>query len=67
MTEGIKYGFSTISPSSIKHKFMEMQQMTIPEIFIAFFKNIFNAFYYSGLGVSIVLRYVYIFLCKVYN
>lgn len=45
-----------LSPSHIKAKINELQQMTIPEIFIAFFKMIFYAFYYSGFGVSIVIR-----------
>lgn len=31
--------------------------MTIPEICIAFFKMIFNTFYYSGYGVAIVLQF----------
>ena len=45
-----------LSPSHIKAKINELQQMTIPEILIAFFKMIFYAFYYSGFGVSIILR-----------
>lgn len=45
-----------LSPSHIKAKINELQQMTIPEIFIAFFKMIFYSFYYSGFGVSIVIR-----------
>ncbi|KAK4873043.1 hypothetical protein RN001_015072 [Aquatica leii] len=55
--EGIKYGFSSLSPSSLKHKFNEMQQMTVLELVMGFFKTILYAFYYSGYGVSIVLRY----------
>ncbi|XP_033608233.1 ryanodine receptor isoform X6 [Cryptotermes secundus] len=47
-----------LSPSHIKAKINELQQMTIPEIFIAFFKMIFYSFYYSGFGVSIVIRYI---------
>jgi ryanodine receptor 2 len=45
-----------LSPSNIKAKIIELQQMTIPEILIAFFKMIFYAFYYSGFGVSIIMR-----------
>jgi ryanodine receptor 2 len=45
-----------LSPSNIKAKINELQQMTVPEIFIAFFKMIFYAFYYSGFGVSIIIR-----------
>lgn len=32
--DGIYYGLSALSPSNIKHKISEMQQMTIPELFI---------------------------------
>lgn len=32
--------------------------MTIPELFIGFFKMIFYAFYYSGYGVSVILGYL---------
>lgn len=32
-----------------------MQQKSIPELFVGFFKMIFYAFYYSGYGVSVVL------------
>lgn len=56
LKDGISYGLSCLSPSNLKHKFNEMQQMTIPELFIGFFKLIFYAFYYSGYGVSAVLR-----------
>lgn len=53
--DGIMYGLSSLSPSHLKHKFSEMQQKSIPELFVGFFKMIFYAFYYSGYGVSIVL------------
>ncbi|CAH0546152.1 unnamed protein product [Brassicogethes aeneus] len=55
--EGISYGLSSLSPTNIKHKIAEMQQMTIPELFVGFFKLIFYAFYYSGFGVAMVLKY----------
>lgn len=58
LKEGLKYGLSSLSPSNIKHKFNEMQHMTVPELFLGFFKTIFFAFYYSGYGVSIILRYL---------
>jgi ryanodine receptor 2 len=45
-----------LSPSHIKAKINELQQMTVPELFVAFFKMIFYAFYYSGFGVSIIIR-----------
>nr|CAD7424343.1 unnamed protein product [Timema monikensis] len=54
----IYFCFVMLSPSNIKNKINEIQQMTIPEIFIGFFKMIFYAFYYSGFGVSVVIRYV---------
>lgn len=37
-----------------------MQNMSIPELIIGFFKTIFYAFYYSGLGVSAVIKYLFI-------
>lgn len=56
--EGISYGLSSLSPSNIKHKISEMQQMTFTELFIGFFKLIFFAFYYSGFGVAVVIKYI---------
>lgn len=53
--DGISYGLSMLSPTNIKHKISEMQQMTIPELIMGFFKMIFYSFYYSGYGVSLVL------------
>lgn len=58
MKDGIYYGLSSLSPSNIKHKIAEMQQMTIPELFVGFFKLIFYAFYYSGFGVAVVIKYL---------
>lgn len=55
--EGISYSLSALSPSNIKHKISEMQQMSIVELFVGFFKLIFYAFYYSGFGVAVILRY----------
>ncbi|KAH1010100.1 hypothetical protein HUJ05_004454 [Dendroctonus ponderosae] len=55
--DGIYYGFSALSPSNIKHRLNEMQQMTIPELFIGFFKLIFYTFYYSGFGMAVVIKY----------
>jgi ryanodine receptor 2 len=57
--EGIAYGLSALSPSNIKHKIAEMQQMTIPELFIGFFRMIMYAFYYSGFGVAIIFKYIF--------
>lgn len=36
-----------------------MQTMTIPELIIGFFKMIFYAFYYSGYGVSLIIKYFF--------
>ncbi|XP_045464164.1 ryanodine receptor isoform X4 [Harmonia axyridis] len=55
--DGVSYGLSSMSPSNIKHKVVEMQQMTVPELCLAFFKLIFNTFYYSGYGVAIVMQF----------
>lgn len=52
--DGIAYGLSSLSPTNIKNKMAEMQQMTIYELIVAFFKNIYLVFYYSGYGVSCV-------------
>ncbi|XP_043499298.1 ryanodine receptor isoform X4 [Polistes fuscatus] len=55
--DGIYFFFSMFSPTNIKNKITEMQQMTIPELFIGFFKMIFYSFYYSGFGVGCVISY----------
>jgi len=54
--DALYFCVTMLSPSHIKAKIIELQQMTIPEIIIAFFKMIFYAFYYSGFGVSVILR-----------
>lgn len=56
--EGISFGLSSLSPSNIKHKITELQQMTFSELFIGFFKLMFFAFYYSGFGVALVIKYI---------
>lgn len=56
--DGVAYSLSSLSPTNIKNKIGEMQQMTIPELFIGFFKMIFYSFYYSGYGVSLILGFV---------
>lgn len=55
--DGIYFFFSMFSPTNIKNKIFEMQQMTITELFVGFFKMIFYSFYYSGFGVGVVIRY----------
>lgn len=37
-----------------------MQSMSIPELIVGFFKIIFYSFYYSGYGVSLVIKYLLI-------
>lgn len=58
MKEAIAYSWTAMSPHHIKYKIAEMQQMTVPELFISFFKNIFYAFYYSGYGASLIIGYL---------
>ena len=53
--DAVYFCFSMLSPSNIKAKIGELQQMTFLEIFIGFFKMIFYSFYYSGFGVSVVI------------
>lgn len=55
--DGVYFFFSMFSPTNIKNKISEMQQMTIPELFVGFFKLIFYAFYYSGFGFGCVINY----------
>lgn len=55
--DGIYYGFSMFSPKNIKNKLFELQQMSIAEIVIGFFKMIFYSFYYTGYSIGIVIRY----------
>lgn len=57
--DGLAYGLSAISPANIKHKIAEMQQMTPYELFVGFFKLFFNAFYYTGYGISVVIGYFF--------
>lgn len=54
--DGIYFGLHMLSPSTIKQKIGEMQQMSPPEIVIGFFKMFFFAFYYSGFGVAMVVK-----------
>nr|CAI5848298.1 unnamed protein product [Callosobruchus analis] len=56
--DGLAFGLSALSPANLKHRLAEMQQMTIPELFLGFFRLIFYAFYYSGFGVAVVVRYL---------
>ncbi|KAI5742923.1 hypothetical protein M8J77_012710 [Diaphorina citri] len=55
--DGIRFTLSMLSPSNIKQKINEMQQMSIPQLVVGFFKLFFYAFYYSNYSVYLVLRY----------
>lgn len=50
------FALSMLSPSNIKDKIGEMQQMTPVELVKGFFKIFFYMFYYAGYGVMVVLR-----------
>lgn len=62
--QGVKNAFNFIvhlfTPSNIKHQLSVMQTMSIPELIVGFFKMIFYAFYYSGYGVTSIIRYLLI-------
>ncbi|KAK7790957.1 hypothetical protein R5R35_007854 [Gryllus longicercus] len=58
LKDGLSFSLAFLKPSNLKTRIAEMQQMTFPEIIVAFFKMIFYAFYYSGFGVSVVIRYM---------
>ncbi|XP_075211293.1 ryanodine receptor [Lycorma delicatula] len=56
--DGIYFFFAMLSPTNIKNKINEMQQMTVPELIIGFFKMFFYIFYYAGFSVSVILKYI---------
>ncbi|XP_050093132.1 ryanodine receptor isoform X16 [Anopheles aquasalis] len=58
MKDGLSYSLYLISPSNIKHQVTVLQTKSFPEIIVGFFKMIFYAFYYSGFGVSVVIKYL---------
>ncbi|XP_035793570.1 ryanodine receptor-like isoform X10 [Anopheles albimanus] len=58
MKDGLSYSLYMISPSNIKHQVTVLQTKSFPEIIVGFFKMIFYAFYYSGFGVSVVIKYL---------
>lgn len=62
--QGVKNAFSytihLFSPANIKHQLSVMKTMSIPELIIGFFKSIFYAFYYSGYGVTAIIKYLLI-------
>ncbi|XP_039761395.1 ryanodine receptor isoform X13 [Pararge aegeria] len=57
--DGISTAFSSLSPSSIKQKIADLQQMPPAELFIGFFKMFFYLFYYLGYGAVVVIRYIF--------
>lgn len=54
--DGIYFMFSMLSPSNIKNKIGEMQQMSVVELILGFFKLFFYGFYYAGYSVSRILK-----------
>lgn len=56
----VKFVIHLFTPSNIKHQLGVMQSMSIPELIIGFFKAIFYSFYYSGYGVSLIIKYLLI-------
>lgn len=56
----VKFVIHLFTPSNIKHQLGVMQSMSIPELIIGFFKTIFYSFYYSGYGVSLIIKYLLI-------
>nr|XP_026484093.1 ryanodine receptor isoform X5 [Vanessa tameamea] len=57
--DGISAAFSSLSPSNLKAKMADLQQMPPSELFIGFFKLFFYFFYYIGYGFVVVIRYVF--------
>nr|AWV67093.1 ryanodine receptor [Mythimna separata] len=57
--DGISTAFSSLSPSNIKQKIADMQQMPPAELAVGFFKMFFYLFYYLGYGVLVVVRYIF--------
>lgn len=54
--DGVYFFFTMLSPSNIKQRIADLQQMTPAEIFIGFFKMIFYIFYYFGYSITVVIR-----------
>nr|XP_049707638.1 ryanodine receptor isoform X50 [Helicoverpa armigera] len=57
--DGVATAFSSLSPSNIKQKIADMQQMPPAELAVGFFKMFFYLFYYLGYGVLVVVRYIF--------
>lgn len=56
----LKFVVHLFSPSNIKHQIGILQTMSVPEIVVGFFKMILFAFYYSGLAISLIIKYMLI-------
>ncbi|KAG8317291.1 Ryanodine receptor 2 [Homalodisca vitripennis] len=56
--DALYFVLSMLSPSNIKNKINEMQQMSTVELVVGFFKIFFYMFYYAGFSVSVVLKYI---------
>lgn len=54
--DGIATAFSSLSPSNIKQRIADMQQMPPAELAVSFFKMFFYMFYYVGYGALVVVR-----------
>ncbi|XP_075987921.1 ryanodine receptor isoform X9 [Anticarsia gemmatalis] len=57
--DGFSTAFSSLSPSNIKQKIADMQQMPPADLAVGFFKMFFYLFYYLGYGVLVVVRYIF--------
>nr|ALL55473.1 ryanodine receptor [Spodoptera exigua] len=57
--DGIYAAFSSLSPSNIKAKIADLQQMPPAELAVGFFKMFFLLFYYLGYGMLVVIRYIF--------
>lgn len=55
--DGVYLFFFMLSPTNIKNKIAEAQQMAPTELAFSFFKTIFLIFYYCGYSVSCVIGY----------
>lgn len=59
MKDGFKFSIHALSPSNIKHQISVAQTKSFPELIVGFFKMIFYAFYYSGFGIGVVIKYMF--------
>lgn len=57
--DGFKNVAFLLSPANIKHQIGVMQNKSVPELIVGFFKMIFYAFYYTGYGFYAIIRYFF--------